>query len=103
MFAIINFKGKQHKLEEGKEYRVDLIDQPETEKKVVFSDVLLIDDGKIQIGSPSIKGATVEAEIMGRVRSEKVHGLKFRPKKHYLRTYGHKEDYTVVKVTAIKA
>jgi len=103
MFAVISFNGNQYKVAPNKELKIDLI--PDTEEKTIkFNDVLLINDdqNKVVVGEPTIKGALVEAEIVGTVRGEKLTGIKFRPKKRYKRNLGHKQDYTLVKILSIK-
>lgn len=102
MFAVISHKGNQHKVEIGKEYNIDLIDSNEDQKKIAFSDVLLVNDGtKNIVGKPVIEGASVEAEILGNISDDKVLVFKFKPKKRYKRTGGHRQSYTLIKVTNI--
>jgi large subunit ribosomal protein L21 len=102
MFAIISYKGKQHRVQEGKEYEIDLIDQGD-EKNITFSDVLLIEDEKdTKIGDPYIAGASVDGEIIKDIKDDKVTGIKFHAKKHYKRNLGHRQQYTIVAITKIK-
>lgn len=102
MFAVISYKGKQYKVSEGKKYSVDSIDDPDA-KEIVFSDVLLTSENDtVKVGTPTVEGATVTAEVLGAVRGEKVKGMKFRPKKRYQRRLGHKANYTSVLVKSIK-
>lgn len=113
MYAIIENSGAQRKVFEGDEILIDLIDGGEAQpgKKVTFDRVLLVGepggssaDGKTKIGAPYVKGATVTAEVLQPVvAGDKVHIFKFRPKKGYKRKTGHRQRYTSVKVTAIKA
>ncbi len=103
MFAVFSFKGKQYKVVEDQEIRVDLIDSPE-EKKIVFDDVLLLSDNKnVVVGNPKVDGASVEAEVLGEVANDKVSILKFHAKKRYKRTLGHTQHYTLVKISKIKS
>lgn len=102
MFAVISHKGNQYKVEPGKEYSVDLLDLPEDQKEITFSDVLLVADGdKITVGEPTVKGAEVKAEVLGTKAGEKVRVYKFRAKKRYERTQGHRQKYTLIKVVQI--
>jgi large subunit ribosomal protein L21 len=101
MFAIVSYKEKQYKVEAGKEYNFDLIDQ--TDKEIVFSKVLLVNDGKnVKVGDPDVEGASVEGEIVKNIKDEKVSGVKFHAKKHYKRNLGHRQQYSVVKIKQIK-
>ncbi len=102
MFAVISHKGNQYKVETGKEYKIDLVDSNEDQKKIAFSDVLLANDGtKNIVGKPVIEGASVEAEILGNISDDKVLVFKFKAKKRYKRTGGHRQSYTLIKVTNI--
>jgi large subunit ribosomal protein L21 len=102
VFAIISHKGNQYKFELNKDYKIDLIDHADDEKNLTFSDVLLISDEKKNIvGSPLVKNASVEAEILGDITDKKVNVFKFHSKKRYQRNRGHREDYTLVKILKI--
>jgi len=103
MLAIISHKNNQYKVEEGKEYNFDLFENT-GDKKITFDQVLLVDDGKsVQIGTPEIKGASVEAEIIGEAKGKKISSVKFHAKKRYKRTLGHSQKYTRVKISKIKS
>ena len=100
MFAVISFKGKQYKVIEGQECRVDLIEGDD--KKIVFDDILLLSDDKsTTVGTPKV-AATVEAEVLGETKGKKLSFLKFHSKKRYKRNLGHTERYTLVRITKIK-
>jgi large subunit ribosomal protein L21 len=102
MFAVILHKNKQYRVEPGREYKVDLFDLSE-QTEIIFDEVLLAGDEKeTKIGDPTIKGATVTAEILGSTKGEKVSTLKFKAKKHYKRNLGHRQQYIVVKIKDIK-
>ncbi len=102
MFAVVELKGNQYKLEPDKEYKIDLMSETE-DKTFKFTEVLLVsDDKKVTVGTPTVKGAEVEVELLGLTRGKKVEGIKFRPKKHYQRNLGHKQNYTLIKVLSIK-
>lgn len=100
MFAVVDYKGNQYKLEPEKEYRIDKVDQKES--KLVFSDVLLYSDEKVNlVGRPHLDQVTVEAEIIGQTRDKKVRVLKFHAKKRYKRLGSQKAHKTIIKVTKI--
>lgn len=102
MLAIIAYKNNQYKVEEGKEYNFDLLEISE-DKKIIFDHILLIDDGKsVKIGTPEIKGASAEGEIIGDIKGEKISSIKFHAKKRYKRTLGHTQKYTRIKISQIK-
>lgn len=103
MFAVISHKGKQYKVYENKEYKIDLIGSDNKDEKITFSDVLLVSDGeKISVGTPNVKDAAVDAIVLGEISDKKVEVFKFHAKKRYKRTNGHKEKYNLVKILKIK-
>lgn len=77
--------------------------EAEEGKKVSFKEVLLVeDDGQVNLGMPTVKGAAVEGKVLKQARHDKVTGVKFKAKKRYMRYFGHKQHYTEVEITAIK-
>jgi large subunit ribosomal protein L21 len=102
MFAVISYQGNQYKVEIDREYQIQ--SKEVTAEKMVFDEVLLIESDKgVSVGTPTVKGASVEAEVLGLSRGDKVTGTKFRPKKRYQRTLGHVQDYVLVKITSINS
>lgn len=102
MFAVVSYKGNQYKIEPEKEYKIDLIEPDK--KTIIFDNVLLLDDGKeIKVGTPSVTGAKVEAEVLSTLNDKKVSVVKFHSKKRYKKLGGHRQQYTIVKITSIKA
>jgi len=103
MFAVISHNGNQHRFVLDKEYDLDLGKEiSETEKKIVFSDVLLFSNDKnTVVGEPNIKGASVEAEILKIGLGEKTSSLKFHSKKRYTRHLGHRQASARIKIVKI--
>ena len=102
MFAIIQTGGKQYRVAEGDILRVELLEK-EPKQAVTFEQVLLIDqDGTLKVGQPTVKGATVEAEVITHDRSKKVIIFKKKKTTTYQRTQGHRQGYTEVRIKAIK-
>lgn len=103
MFAVMSHKGNQYKVLPNKEYQIDLLELNPDEKKINFSEVLLINDGKkTTVGNPFIEGASVEAEFVKNISDEKVEVFKFHSKKRYKKTLGHRQKYSIVKILNIK-
>jgi large subunit ribosomal protein L21 len=101
MYAIVEIAGQQFKVEEGKRIFVHRLDV-EDGKKIDFDQVLLIEDeGKITIGEPTIKDATVQAKILEKVRGEKVIVFKKKRKKGYRVKNGHRQNFTHVEIISI--
>lgn len=102
MHAVIVSGGKQYKVTEGLRLKLEKLPQ-NIGDNVLFDKVLLVEDGeKIKIGMPFVEGAVVTAEVVDQARHKKIHIVKFRRRKHYLRRQGHRQDYTEVKVTSIQ-
>lgn len=102
MFAVVSIAGFQEKVSVGDTLQVPLHDAKENDK-LTFDDVLMVvsDSGELTVGSPTVKGAKVEAEVLGHGREAKVTVFKFRRRKRYMRTKGHKQDYTTIKINKI--
>lgn len=103
MYAVIVSGGKQHRVVEGETLKLEKIDAV-TGEAVDFDNVLLVADGDdIKIGAPLVDGAKVRAEVVKHGRGDKVKIIKFRRRKHSMKRQGHRQWYTEVKITAIKA
>jgi large subunit ribosomal protein L21 len=102
MFAIIKTGGKQYRVAEGDVLRVETLEL-DPKSAVTFDQVLLIDiDGALQVGQPTLAGATVEAEVITHDRAKKVIIFKKKKTTTYQRTQGHRQWFTEVRITAIK-
>jgi large subunit ribosomal protein L21 len=100
-FAIIKTGGRQFRVSEGDIIDVDFLDA-EPGKEGVFAEVLFHADGSnLTHGTPLIEGATVEGEIMEQRKDKKVIAFKYRRRKGYHRTVGHRRKLTRVKITGI--
>ena len=103
-FAVIKTGGKQYKVSKDSILSIEKI-KGEYKKgdKLTFDKVLLVDDGKdTTIGTPYIKGAKVDAEILEIGRARKVLVVKYKQKSRYLRRNGHRQPFFKVKIGAIK-
>ena len=103
MFAVIETGGKQYKVEAGQELYIEKLNV-EADDKVVFDKVLAVggDDG-IKVGSPYVKGAKVNAKVIKNGKAKKVTVFTYKPKKNEKRKMGHRQPYTKVSITDIKA
>ncbi|MEP6937866.1 MAG: 50S ribosomal protein L21 [Chthoniobacterales bacterium] len=100
-FAIIKTGGRQHRVAEGDVIDVDLLDV-ESGKEAVFGEVVMYADGdKLTHGTPMISGATVTGEVLEQRKDKKVIAFKYRRRKGYHRTVGHRRKLTRVKITGI--
>ena len=103
MYAIIEECGKQYKVTKGDVVFFEKLDVEEG-KKVTFDKVVLVsDEGKIEIGTPYVKGMKVEGKVVAHGKGKKIIVFKYKAKKNYRRKQGHRQPYTKVEITAIKA
>lgn len=98
--AVIKTGGKQYLVEAGTVLEIEKV--ADENGKIVFDEVLLIDDGKsTKIGTPLVDGAKVEAEIVEQFKDKKIRVFKMKRRKRYRRTQGHRQHKTKVKITKI--
>lgn len=103
MYAIFADSGKQFRVEEGQELEVDYRDANPGES-LEFDQVLLVSgDGETKVGTPQLDGAKVEAEVVGVSHGPKLVIQKLRRRKNSRRRTGHRQRYTTVRITGIKA
>jgi len=103
MYAIIKTGGKQYMVNEGDVLTVEKLDV-ESGAKVVFDEVLAVgNNGELQVGSPVVSGAKVEATVVENGKSKKIIVFKYKPKKDYRKKQGHRQPYTKVRIEKINA
>jgi large subunit ribosomal protein L21 len=103
-FAVIETGGKQYRIEAGQDLRVEKLAGVSANGAVVFDKVLLTaEDGKVEIGTPYIDGATVLCAFVETAKTKKVTVIKYKQKSRYFRKKGHRQLYTAVKVETIKS
>jgi large subunit ribosomal protein L21 len=101
MYAVIKTGGKQYRVAVGDVLRVESM-KAEAGDTVEIDDVLMVADGEdIKAGSDVAKGTTVSATVRGHGRGDKVRIIKFRRRKNYRRTQGHRQNYTELEITSI--
>jgi large subunit ribosomal protein L21 len=100
MYAVIKTGGKQYRVSEGQNLRVEKL-PGNAGDKVTLSEVLLVGGDSPKIGQPLVKGASVAAEIVAQDRGKKIVIFKFRRRKNYRRKTGHRQQYTELKITGI--
>jgi large subunit ribosomal protein L21 len=100
MYAIVEVGGKQYRVEKDLILNVDKIDnQDET---IILDKVLMYVDGdNVMLGQPYLDNVKVSAKNRGLVKGEKVRGIKFKKRKNYTRTLGHRQDYLQLKIDEV--
>lgn len=103
MYAVIKSGGKQYRVAEGQFLKLEKIES-ETGSTVTFDEILLVGNGDdVKIGEPVVKGAKVTAEVVAQGRHPKIRIIKFKRRKHHMKTMGHRQWFTQVKITGITA
>jgi large subunit ribosomal protein L21 len=101
MAAIIKTGGKQYRVNEGDIIRVEKLKVPEGEK-VVFNEVLGISTAEgFQVGTPFVKGASVEGKVLKHGKAKKIIVFKYKAKKDYRNKQGHRQPYSQVQIEKI--
>ena len=101
MYAIVNIGGKQFKVTQDQYVYAPKM-QDEAGASVEFDNVLLIDnDGKVDVGTPQVKGAKVTGEVLEHVKDDKVVVFKKKRRKGYKVKNGHRQEYTKVMIKKI--
>jgi large subunit ribosomal protein L21 len=103
VYAIIRAGGKQYRVAQGEQIRVerDVLGSADKDK-VTFSDVLLVGGDEPKVGAPTVKGASVVATILGETRGEKIVVFKKkRRKNHTKRKHGHRQDLVELRIDSI--
>lgn len=103
MYAIIETGGKQYRVTEGDEIRIEKINVADGEQ-VTFDKVLVLGDGaEAKVGAPYVEGAAVYGDVIETGKGKKVIIFKYKAKKDYRKKQGHRQPYTLVKITGISA
>jgi len=101
MFAVIKTGGKQYKEVEGDTLRVEKLESKDG--KVVFEDVLLVVNGEVKVGQPTVSGAKVSAKIVEEGKGDKKIVFKYKSKTRQHKKKGHRQPYSKIEITKITA
>ena len=103
MYAIIKTGGKQYRVAEGEFLKVETL-EAEVGAEVVLGEVLAVSTEEgLKDGTPLVEGATVTATVTKHGRGDKVRIFKFRRRKHSMKSGGHRQNFTELKITKIQA
>src|SRR5229473_7753097 len=100
MFAVIKTGGKQYRVVAEDVLRVDRL-EAEPGTVVEFGEVLVVGGDQTMLGTPTVAGATVGAEVLDHVRGPKVIAFKKRRRKNSRRKRGHRQEFSLVRITEI--
>ena len=103
MYAVLETGSKQYRVAAGDTLEIERL-AVEAGQPFTFDRILLVNnDGKVVVGSPTVSGASVLADVVAHKRGEKKLTFKMKRRKGYHKTIGHRQELTVVKITEIKA
>ena len=101
-YAIIQTGGKQYKVKSGDILKIEKLPESKPDAKIEFSEVLAYGDNKsIEVGSPTIKGAKVEANLIKNSKNRTVLIFKKRRRQNSRRKNGHRQQYSMIRVNKI--
>ena len=103
-FAVIQTGGKQYKVKASDILKIEKLKDSKPESKIEFNEVLAYGDDKtLEVGSPLVKGAKVEAELMKNSKNRTILIFKKRRRKNSRRKNGHRQEYSLIKIKKIFA
>ena len=101
-YAIIQTGGKQYKIKSGEILKVEKLENSKPETKVEFKEILAYgDDKNVEVGSPTISGAKVEADLIENGKNRTVLIFKKRRRKNSRRKNGHRQEYSLIRINKI--
>jgi len=100
--AVISTGGHQFLVSEGQTLEVELLDPMISQKNTVFEALMVIDGDSVSVGTPTVAGAKVTAEVLEQsVKDDKVIAIRYKAKKRVRKVRGHRQRHTVIKITKI--
>ena len=101
-FAIIQTGGKQYKVKASEILKIERLENVKSENKIEFKEILAYGDEKnIEVGSPTVKGAKVEAELIKNGKNRTILIFKKRRRKNSRRKNGHRQEYSMIRISKI--
>jgi large subunit ribosomal protein L21 len=103
VYAIVKTGGKQYRVEAGSTIYVERLEAPVGDR-ITFEEVLLVGgEGGVRVGSPNVDKASVVGTVLDQGRDRKIRVFKFKKRKHYRRTRGHRQSFTALRIDTINA
>jgi large subunit ribosomal protein L21 len=103
VYAIVRTGGKQYRVEKGDVVRIEKLEGA-VGTTVTLDDVLFVGgEGEPRVGSPRVEGVSVVGTVVEQDRDAKIRVFKYKKRKHYRRTRGHRQSFTALRVDAVRA
>lgn len=104
MFAIVDIQGQQFKVEKDQELYVHRMNEQAEGDSITLNDVLLVDNnGKVKIGTPKVKGASISAKVLEHTKGDKIIVFKKKRRKGYRKKNGHRQSFSEIQIESIAA
>ncbi len=103
MYAVVKTGGKQVKVAQGDVLRIEKLDVPVGDTIELADIAMLVKDDKIVVEAKKLKKAKVICEVLAQDRAKKIRVFKKKRRQGYVRTYGHRQSFTQIKVIEIKS
>ena len=101
MYAVFRTGGKQYRAGKGDTLKIEKLDAAEGDS-VEFGEVLMVGEGdNLKVGTPLVSGSKVKAKVLTQAKDKKIDVIKFKRRKNYRRTKGHRQSITLVEITGI--
>ena len=101
-FAVIQTGGKQYKVKAGEILKIEKLPDSKPDSKIEFNEILAYGDNKtIEVGSPNVEGAKVEANLIKNVKDRTVLIFKKRRRHNSRRKNGHRQEHTMIRINKI--
>ena len=101
-FAVIKTGGKQYKVKASDILKIERLKESKAESKIEFNEILAYgDDKNLEVGSPFVKGAKVEAELVKNSKNRTILIFKKRRRQNSRRKNGHRQQYSLIKISKI--
>ena len=101
-YAIIQTGGKQYKVKAGEILKIEKLEESKSDKKIEFNEILAYGDDKtIEVGSPTIAGAKVEADLIENGKNRTILIFKKRRRQNSRRKNGHRQQYSLIRINKI--
>lgn len=102
MYAVILSGGKQYRVLEGDTLKLETLPEA-VGGEVNFDKILMVGEGSnVKVGRPYLESGKVVATVLSHGRHDKIRIVKFRRRKHHMKSQGHRQNYTEVKITKIQ-
>ena len=101
-YAVIKTGGKQYKVKSGEILKIEKLPDHKTDSKIEFKDILAYGDNKIiEVGTPTVQGAKVEANLIKNSKNRTILIFKKRRRQNSRRKNGHRQEYSIIRIKKI--